>query len=83
MSTTTVERTSKRMLHIKKRITKQDAWVLRKLILADGYVSKRERTFLRRVLEQGVLDDEAFEVLLEVGLPNNIHESATTKTRGS
>lgn len=48
-------------------ITKHSARVLRKQILSDGHVSKRERKFLHDVLEKGnIMDDEAYYILLDV-----------------
>ncbi len=48
-------------------ITKHSARVLRRQILADGHVSKREREFLKKVLDHGnLMDDESFHILLEV-----------------
>lgn len=48
-------------------ITKHSARILRRQILADGHVSKRERDFLKAVLTRGnLMDDESFHILLEV-----------------
>ena len=48
-------------------ITKHSARILRRQILQDGHVSKRERAFLKSVLSNGnLMDDEAFHILLEV-----------------
>lgn len=48
-------------------ITKHSARILRRQILADGHVSRRERKFLRAVLENGnLMDDESFHILLDV-----------------
>jgi hypothetical protein len=48
-------------------ITKHSARVLRKQILQDGHVSKREREFLRDALDHGnLMDDESFYILLDV-----------------
>lgn len=48
-------------------ITKHSARILRRQILQDGHVSKRERAFLKSVLANGnLMDDEAFHILLEV-----------------
>lgn len=48
-------------------ITKHSARVLRRQILSDGHVSKREREFLRKVLDKGnIMDDEAYYILLDV-----------------
>lgn len=48
-------------------ITKHSARILRRQILQDGHVSKRERAFLKSVLTKGnLMDDESFHILLEV-----------------
>ncbi|MBX9572353.1 MAG: hypothetical protein K2X77_25885 [Candidatus Obscuribacterales bacterium] len=48
-------------------ITKHSARILRKQILQDGHVSKREREFLRDALDHGnLMDDESFYILLDV-----------------
>lgn len=48
-------------------ITKHSARILRKQILQDGHVSKREREFLKAVLERGnLIDDESFHILLDL-----------------
>lgn len=48
-------------------ITKHSARILRKQILQDGHVSKRERAFLKDVLDHGnLMDDESYYILLEV-----------------
>lgn len=53
-------------------ITKHSARILRKQILQDGHVSKRERAFLRDALDHGnLMDDESFYILLDVLLNGN------------
>lgn len=48
-------------------ITKHSARILRRQILQDGHVSKRERAFLKSVIEDGnLMDDGSFHILLEV-----------------
>lgn len=55
------------MLADNEPITKHSARILRRQILQDGHVSKRERAFLKNVLENGnLMDDESFHILLEV-----------------
>ncbi|MBX9685493.1 MAG: hypothetical protein K2X27_02250 [Candidatus Obscuribacterales bacterium] len=48
-------------------INKYSARILRKQILQDGHVSKRERDFLKAVLTGGnLMDDESFYILLDL-----------------
>jgi|688.fasta_scaffold1110749_2 hypothetical protein len=57
-------------------ITKHSARVLRKQILSDGHVSKKERQFLHDVLERGnIMDEEAFHILLDVLLNGKRRDS--------
>ena len=57
-------------------ITKYSARVLRRQILSDGYVSKREREFLKGVLTNGnLMDDGSFHILLDVLLNGKRLES--------
>ncbi|MDZ4833315.1 MAG: hypothetical protein SGJ27_05895 [Candidatus Melainabacteria bacterium] len=68
MSATTIERTLRRMLNSKERLSKNDAKRLRELILKDGYFSKTERKIVRNAIENNLLDDPAFEVFLDLYL---------------
>ena len=74
MSATTIERTVRRMLNRKARLSKADAKRLRELILEDGYFSKTERKVVRNALENDLLDDPAFEVFLDLYLHNQLGE---------
>ena len=48
-------------------INKYSARILRRQILADGLVSKREREFLKQALTEGnLLDDGSFYILLDL-----------------
>jgi hypothetical protein len=72
MSATKIERTLRRMLNSKERLTKADAKRLRELILEDGYFSKTERKVVRNAIENDLLDDPAFEVFLDLYLHNQL-----------
>lgn len=62
-----IEQYQETILSENEPINKYSARVLRKQILSDGYVSKRERAFLKGVLSNGnLMDDEAFHILLDV-----------------
>lgn len=74
MSATTIERTLRRMLNRKERLSKADAKLLRELILEDGYFSKTERKVVRNAIENDLLDDPAFEVFLDLYLDNQLGE---------
>jgi hypothetical protein len=48
-------------------ITKHSARVMRRQILSDGHVSKSERQYLKKVLEDGnLMDDGSFYILLDL-----------------
>lgn len=66
MPATTIERTLRRMLSTKERLSKGDALRLKEMILADGYLSKSERKIMVRAIENDLLDDSAFEIFLEM-----------------
>jgi len=72
MSATKIERTLRRMLNSKERLSKADAKRLRELILEDGYFSKTERKVVRNAIENDLLDDPAFEVFLDLYLHNQL-----------
>lgn len=66
MSANNVERMVRRMLHNKERLSKNDAVRLKKLILADGYLSRSERKVVRTAIENDRLEDPAFEIFLDL-----------------
>lgn len=72
MSATKIERTLRRMLNSKERLSKTDAKRLRDLILEDGYFSKSERKVVRNAIENDLLDDPAFEVFLDLYLHDQL-----------
>ena len=72
MSATKIERTLRRMLNSKRRLSKTDAKRLRELILEDGYFSKTERKVVRNAIENDLLDDPAFAVFLDLYLHNQL-----------
>ena len=74
MSATTIERTLRRMLNNKERLSKNDAKRLRELILADSYFSKTERKVVRHAIENDQLDEPAFEVFLDLYLQNQLEQ---------
>ncbi|MBX3073293.1 hypothetical protein KF707_20900 [Candidatus Obscuribacterales bacterium] len=72
MSATKIERTLRRMLSRKERLSKADAKRLRDLILEDGYFSRSERKVVRNAIENDLLDDPAFEVFLDLYLNDQL-----------
>lgn len=72
MSATKIERTLRRMLNSKRRLSKTDAKRLRELILEDGYFSKTERKVVSNAIENDLLDDPAFVVFLDLYLHNQL-----------
>lgn len=66
MSAKTIERTLRRMLSRKARITKGDAIRLKHLILEDGHLSKSEMKIINHAIKNDLLDDSAFEIFLEL-----------------
>lgn len=79
MSAKTIERTLRRMLNRKERLTKQDAVRLKELILKDGYLSRSEKKILQYAIENDLLEDRAFEIFLDLILDkggNRVGEKA-------
>lgn len=66
MSAKTIERMLRRMLTRRERLTGRDAVRLKDLILEDGYLSRSERKILHYAIENGLLEDEAFEIFLDL-----------------
>lgn len=79
MAAKTIERTLRRMLSTKERLSKHDAIRLRKLILEDGYLSKSEKKIIRRALENDLLTEEAFEIFLQLLLDKYKGDSRAEK----
>lgn len=72
MSGIAIERTLRRMLNSKERLNKTDANRLRELILEDGYFSRTEEKIVRHAIENDLLDDQAFDVFLDLYLHNQL-----------
>lgn len=66
MATKTLERTLRRMLSRKERLSKADAIRLKELILNDGYLSRSEIKIVQRAMDNNLLDEAAFEIFLEL-----------------
>jgi hypothetical protein len=66
MSLTNVERTLRRALNKKERLNKADATRLKHMVLSDGYLSRGERRVMVQAMEDDLLNDDAFEIFLEV-----------------
>lgn len=66
MSARTIEQTMRRMLNTKERLNRNDAVRLKKLILADGYLSRGEKKLMTQAIENNLLDDQAFEIFLDL-----------------
>lgn len=62
----TIERTLRRMLNKKERLSKADAVRLKGLILDDGYLSRSEIKIMQRAIDNDLLDEAAFEVFVEL-----------------
>ena len=62
----TLEQALKDILNDDGKISKYDAKALRELIMADGRVSTEEKLFLERALQDNVFDDDAFQMLNEL-----------------
>ena len=65
-TTKTLEQALKDILQDDGRITKWDAKALRELIMADGRVSTEEKLFLESAVKENALDDQAYAMLSEL-----------------
>jgi hypothetical protein len=65
-STKTLEEALKDILQDDGKVSKWDARALRELIMADGRVSTEEKLFLERALKDNHFDDEAYQMLNEM-----------------
>ncbi len=81
MANTTLKRAYRRFIHEDHRLSKREAIRLRQMILSDCYISKSERTFLTGVLDDGACDDAAFEILLDLLLPNDVRTARLVERR--
>jgi hypothetical protein len=75
VSSTTIERTLRRMVNKNERLSKSDARRLHELILEGGSASRTERKIVRYAIENHLLDDPAFEVFLDLYLHNHLGQS--------
>jgi hypothetical protein len=66
MSATLIERELRRALNRKERLSKADALRLREMVLEDGYLSRGERKVMVQAIENNLLDDDAFEIFVQV-----------------
>lgn len=65
-TTKTLEQALRDILKEEHKISKWDARAIKELILADGRVSTEERLFLENALKDNVLDDQAYQILHEL-----------------
>jgi hypothetical protein len=65
-NTKTLEQALKDILTDDGKVSKWDAKAIRELIMADGRVSTEEKLFLEKALKDNVFDDEAFQMLNEM-----------------
>jgi hypothetical protein len=66
MSATRIERTLRRALNKKDRLNKADALRLKQMVLADGYLSRSERNIMVQAVEHDLLDEDAFDIFVDV-----------------
>lgn len=66
MAAETIQRTLRRMLSNKERLSKSDAIKLKKLILSDGYVSRSEKKIVQETFDNDRLTDAALEAFIEL-----------------
>ena len=71
-TTRTLEQALKDILKDDGRLSKYDAQALKALILADGQVSTQEKLFLERALQNNILDEEAYQMLSEMILRQDL-----------
>lgn len=67
-----LEQALKQILEEDHKVTKWDAQALRELILADGKVSSEEKLFLERALQDNIFDENAFKILSEMLLREDL-----------
>jgi hypothetical protein len=65
-STKTLQQALKDILKEEHKISKWDARAIKELILADGRVSTEEKAFLESALQDNVLDEQAYQILHEL-----------------
>ena len=65
-TTKTLEQALKDILQDDGKISKWDARAIKELIMADGRVSTEEKAFLEKAVKDNVLDDDAYEMLHEL-----------------
>lgn len=62
----TLEQALKDILKDDGKVSKWDAKAIKELIMADGRVSTEEKAFLEQAVKDNVLDDEAYQMLHEL-----------------
>ena len=74
MSVRNLDEAIKECLADDGKISKYEAKVIRELIMADGIVSKDEKSFLEKALRNNQFDEAAFELLSGVLLRADLKE---------
>jgi uncharacterized membrane protein YebE (DUF533 family) len=59
----TLEEALKEALQDDDKVSKYEAKVIREMIMSDGVISKEEKQFLEKALQNNHFDDEAYELL--------------------
>ena len=59
----TLEEALKEALQDDDKVSKYEAKVIREMIMSDGVISKDEKSFLEKALQNNHFDDEAYELL--------------------
>ncbi|HEY9793754.1 MAG TPA: hypothetical protein V6D22_25385 [Candidatus Obscuribacterales bacterium] len=65
-TTKTLEQALKDILKEDHKVSKWDAKALKELIMADGRVSTEEKLFLENALKDNVFDQQAYDILHEL-----------------
>jgi hypothetical protein len=65
-TTKTLQQALKDILKEDHKVSKYDARAIKELILADGRVSTEERLFLENAVKDNVLDEQAYQILHEM-----------------
>jgi hypothetical protein len=66
MSANKLEQTVRRAMRKRHGVNKVDAAHIKEMVLADGYVSRGERKVIARLMENGLLDDDALDVFIDL-----------------
>lgn len=65
-STKTLEQALRDILQDDGKVSKWDAKAIKELIMSDGRVSTEEKLFLENALKDNIFDDDAFQMLNEM-----------------